>query len=599
MVPSRPLKKSSKRWDMGMRIALTTSVGVSGTCPGRLRFSWPSGPWTASLARRLWVCVAASEPLRIVLTSHGTHLKKSCKRWIGICGLLSRRYQIFTTREIHPPLLAAAAASSSSSSSSSYSKLQPTVKQQHCGRRFSHLAGKTQAKTMAEQWIIDLNKELEAPPPPTEHEFFAKSIYRVPKILTDVNYQAYEPKLASFGPFHHDCRHLRPMEQHKHRALVHFLRRIHKSSKTPEDLVVVMKKVEHLLLGSYDSIGMEEDDDECRDKERGQRRREWIKEKDEFLKLMIVDGCFALEIMLADKRSRAGEDKGDYSAHDPVFGDERKNYVAPDLKRDMLLLENQIPLLALETLAAIDGSGMGDVSELIKEFYNIGSNASPEDTDRMTDGGLKPAKRYLHILDLYRKVMIAEGEYGPSYEDNVQSATELRDAGVSFCQSGSNSFKDISFSGGVLSLPPLEIDDTTESLLLNLMAFERLHATAGNEITAYAFFMDGLINTADDVELLRKEKIIEGWVGCDGNIANLFNRITKEATLVVFKEDINVDVNLKLNCYCKRRTHKWRASFMQTYLKNPWVFTSLLGGLLLLALTVLQTVYTIMGYYKT
>ncbi|KAL0906375.1 hypothetical protein M5K25_024866 [Dendrobium thyrsiflorum] len=447
---------------------------------------------------------------------------------------------------------------------------------------------------MAEQWILDLTKELELPQNPPAQELCSKSIYRVPKILTDVNSQAYEPKLASFGPYHHNCRHLRPMEQHKHRALIQFLRRIAKASKTPDDVLIAMRKVELCLIASYDGLQVEEDDEDCL--ERGRfRRRDWLKEKDEFLKLMIVDGCFALEIMLADKRSAARQ--SEYDSHDPVFGAERKMYVVPDLKRDMLLLENQLPLLALTTLAAIDGSGIGDVNTLIRAFYNL-SSASQE--NRIIDEGLKsPAERSFHILDLYRKILTSEGEYLPSYEANVQSATELRNAGVSFCKSNTKTFRDISFNGGILSLPPLEIDDTTESALLNLMAFERLHATAGNEVTAYAFFMDGLINTENDVALLRTEEIIMGLVGCDGNIANLFNKITKEATLVVFKDKIQVDVNSKLNNYCKKRMHRWRASFVETYLKNPWVFTSLLGGLFLLALTVIQTVYSMLQYYDT
>ncbi|KAK8916126.1 putative UPF0481 protein [Platanthera zijinensis] len=444
---------------------------------------------------------------------------------------------------------------------------------------------------MAEQWIIDLTKQLQSPLPSTDNKLWTKSIYRVPKILTDVNSQAYEPKLASFGPYHHDCRHLRPMEQHKHRALIQFLRRIGKASKTPDDVLVSMKKVEPSLRFSYDSLQTEDDGDGVPEKAYP-RHHDWT--KDEFLKLMITDGCFTLEVMLAEKRS-ATEEQSEYDSHDPVFGAHRKNYVIPDLKRDMLLIENQLPLLALTTLADIEGSGIGDVNNLIKSFYNI-SSTSPDDL--ITEEGLKPVERSFHILDMYRKIMTANGDYLPSYVENVQSATELRDAGVSFCRSATKSFRDISFAGGKLSLPPLEIDDTTESLMLNLMALERLHATAGNEVTAYAFFMDGLINTSDDVALLRTEEIIMGWVGCDNNIANLFNRITKEATLVVFKDDIQIDVNRTLNDYCKKNIHKWRASFSHTYLQNPWVLFSLIGGLILLGLTIAQTVYTVMSYYK-
>ncbi|PKU74569.1 UPF0481 protein [Dendrobium catenatum] len=329
-----------------------------------------------------------------------------------------------------------------------------------------------------------MTKKLQLPQNPPAQEPCSKSIYRIPKILTDVNSHAFKPNLASFGPYHNNCHHFYPMEEHKHRALIQFLRRI---------------------------------------------------AKDQFLKVMIVDGCFALEIMLADKRFASGE-QSEYDSHDPIFGVERMIEVVPRLKRDMLILENQLPLLALTTLATIDGS-------------------------------------------------------------EIQSATKLKNAGVLFCKSKTNSLRDISFNGDILSLPQLEVDDTTESSLLNLMAFERLHETAGNEVTAYVFFMDGLIKTVDDVALLRNEEIIKGLVHSDENIFKIFSKITKEATLAGLMDDI-IGVNSKFNTYYKKMMHWWRTNFVETYLESLWVFISPYGGLLLLALTIFNTMCTILRYYK-
>ncbi|KAH0450091.1 hypothetical protein IEQ34_020783 [Dendrobium chrysotoxum] len=378
---------------------------------------------------------------------------------------------------------------------------------------------------MAEKLVLDLRKKLQLPQNQPTQEPCYKSITRVPKILTDVNSQAYEPKLVSFGPYHHNRSHLLPMEVSKSSALLQFHRRIARASKTPDDVLIAMRKVEPCLIASYNGLQVEDADGDCFEPGRF-RRDDWL-EKDEFLKIMIVDGCFALEIMLADKRFAAGE-QSEYDSHDPVFGAERMIYVVPDLKRDMLLLENQLPLLALTTLAAIEGSGIGDVNTLIKAFYNL-SSASPE--DRIID-------KCFHILDLYRKVLTSEGEYLPSYEEMVQSATKLRNAGVLFCKSITNSFRDISFNGGILSLPQLKVDGTTESILLNVMAFERVHATIGNEVTSYVFFMDGLINKADDVAMLRNEQIIKGVEGSDENISNMFNNITKGVTLAVIQKEM-------------------------------------------------------------
>ncbi|KAI0492426.1 hypothetical protein KFK09_026698 [Dendrobium nobile] len=151
-----------------------------------------------------------------------------------------------------------------------------------------------------------MTKKLQLPQNPPAQEPCSKSIYRIPKILTDVNSQAFKPKLASFGPYHNNCHRFRPMEQHKHRALIQFLRRIAKASKTPNDVLIAMRRVESRLIAYYDGLQVEKDNEDCLERCRF-CCRDWLKEKDEFLKVMIVDGCFALEIMLADKRFASGE----------------------------------------------------------------------------------------------------------------------------------------------------------------------------------------------------------------------------------------------------------------------------------------------------
>ncbi|KAL3835662.1 hypothetical protein ACJIZ3_010398 [Penstemon smallii] len=59
--------------------------------------------------------------------------------------------------------------------------------------------------------------------------------------------------------------------------------------------------------------------------------------------MMIYDGCFILEIL----RTAAG----DYAANDHIY----LNHEMPLIKRDMLLLENQVPLRVLEILVVVEG----------------------------------------------------------------------------------------------------------------------------------------------------------------------------------------------------------------------------------------------------
>ena len=197
---------------------------------------------------------------------------------------------------------------------------------------------------------------------------------------------------------------------------------------------------------------------------------------------------------------------------------------------------------------------------------------------------------------MYRKDVTVKGDYSYDPCSSVRPATELYQAGVRFVRSGSDGLKDISFEdNGILRLPFFKVDNNTEPLLLNYLAYEQI-LNADNAVTSYAFLMDNLVNSAKDVTLLREKGIIKGWVGSDDDIACLFNRLTKAMTFA--NGTANVNVNERLNKYCNKRWPKWRANFIQTYLSNPWVFISLVGASILLILTVTQTVYTILPYYK-
>ncbi|CAK9187343.1 unnamed protein product, partial [Ilex paraguariensis] len=74
----------------------------------------------------------------------------------------------------------------------------------------------------------------------------------------------------------------------------------------------------------------------------------WQSDNERFLKLMLIDGCFTLEIFRP-----AIETPGDYHSDDLIFGNHGKLYIWPFIRQDMLLLENQLPMLVLDKLLAI------------------------------------------------------------------------------------------------------------------------------------------------------------------------------------------------------------------------------------------------------
>ena len=212
----------------------------------------------------------------------------------------------------------------------------------------------------------------------------------------------------------------------------------------------------------------------------------------------------------------------------------------------------------------------------------------------------------LHPLDLFRKSRL-QGPHPSVGRPRVRrhpeqiatgiitSAMELNEAGVRFKTSKTNSLHDIRFKHSILSLPVIVVDDATEYMFLNLMAFERLHVGAGNEITSYVFFMDNIIDSAKDVSLLQSRGIIQNAVGSDKAVAKLFNSLSKDVTLD--PESSLDDVHRKVNDYCRKDWNMWRANLIHTYFRSPWAFLSLAAAIFLLVMTVAQTVYTILPYY--
>ncbi|KAL4189503.1 hypothetical protein AMTRI_Chr08g207450 [Amborella trichopoda] len=421
------------------------------------------------------------------------------------------------------------------------------------------------------QWVIDvvngnvkLNREEEA------EEWTHRCIYKIPSYLHDFHEGSFAPRLVSLGPLHHGSPHLQPMEHHKRRALLHFLDR---SKHSPDVYLKALEAVERKLRACY----------------------EWpdelpVMESPDFLNMMLLDGCFLLEL----HRTTSDEDTSGYTDDDPVFGPNRADFFADNKTHDLVLLENQIPLLVLQTLL----DPLGERSQAVEahkvayELYWSDKYTSMQD------------KRGMHLLHVYQMTTpwgdipeVEEGLKNPEpYHKKVPSATALHDAGVRFQVSPSDGSMDFSFDGGVLKLPYVVITPSEETFLLNVMAFEQLHVDMDNPISSVVKLMDNLIDTAKDVQLLVDSGIIENRMESDQEVAELFNRVTKG---MAFFENSNLKgVRTRLIRHCKRRQNLWRARFVNTYLRDPWTVIALLAAGLLLCLTLLQTVYSVLSYIK-
>ena len=98
------------------------------------------------------------------------------------------------------------------------------------------------------RWVSDVEKTLnEADKTVEVAQWERHCIYRVPACIKDIKSKAYQPQVVSLGPFHHGDRDLRPMEEHKHRALRQLLLR---ANRPLADFVAALEDVLEALAGA-------------------------------------------------------------------------------------------------------------------------------------------------------------------------------------------------------------------------------------------------------------------------------------------------------------------------------------------------------------
>ncbi|XP_042479668.1 UPF0481 protein At3g47200-like [Macadamia integrifolia] len=398
-------------------------------------------------------------------------------------------------------------------------------------------------------------------------------IYRVPMQLCKVKPEAYTPQSVSIGPLHYNEEHLRTMETHKLRYLNCLLDR--PSAKTLDVYVKAVSNLEETARKCYSETIMGFG-------------------KDEFVKMMVVDGCFILEFLKIITLRENDHFRSNYSWY-------------WEIKTDLIKLENQLPFFVLEHLHSLTF----DPHELLPQYntfshyiyvnllkwYAQGLHGPTIDSDeqikslQLPEGG---AKHFLHLLGC---VLIpsspARTEQGEKYLRLTSCATELRSAGIKFrkkekSDSPKTSLFDVAFdtNKGILTIPTIIIFDETELILRNLIAFEQGKQSTAY-FTAYAAFMDDLIDTVRDVELLEQKGIITNILGSPKDVVTLFNNITKQVVLV---EPYYSGVIKDLEDYHNKSWNKWIANLRQNYFQTPWASISVVAAVILLILTIMQTI---------
>ncbi|PRQ22625.1 hypothetical protein RchiOBHm_Chr6g0252341 [Rosa chinensis] len=258
-----------------------------------------------------------------------------------------------------------------------------------------------------------------------------------------------------------------------------------------------------------------------------------VRKSDEFVTIIFVDAIFVIEFLW-----RYWDDKL-RDANDCIFGKPR---MVEDILTDLLMLENQLPFFILKDLfdSIANRIKVPSVERLSIRFlhqeFSVGvttfGGMSLEELLTKIDSSNEEVQ---HLVDLLRKLWIAplSNEQRKSATKKKKSATapsieKLHLAGVKFKVKSDTNLFDIRFDKGILMIPRLNIEDPTEIILRNLVAFEQCSTTSDDYyISDYVSMMDELVDTPKDAELLVKYDIVKNDLGGgDHQLSSLINSLS-------------------------------------------------------------------------
>ncbi|XP_074585842.1 UPF0481 protein At3g47200-like [Curcuma longa] len=431
-----------------------------------------------------------------------------------------------------------------------------------------------------EAWLVSLEQKLEETnwePWRTDHA----SIFRVPHHIRDDDAKLYDPKVVSLGPYHRDVDRLLPMNRLKWHSLKKFLRR--STGYTLVDYLRLIKVSERRARAAYaDDLAFISSND--------------------FVQMMLLDGCFVVETILLWKIGASGLE----AVQNPIAS---SSWILPMVARDMLMLENQLPFFLLQHLFELTfPRHQLDYAKCAVEFF---AACTEMDLELPSDGAVKGG--FCHLLHLFHSCITPRKDAAEAKSrtkcfsrakksqttrvKSIPNATRLSEAGVKFRRKRTRNVLDITFHNGKMEIPQLPVNGHFNTLFRNLIAFEQGYKCVSQHVTSYASLMDCIIDTPADVTLLQKGDIIVSGLGENQDVAALFNKLCSGVTVDDGDGDL-ASIFEEANRHYNRKWNQFLAILRRDYFGNPWAAIALMAAILLFVLTSTQTVFSVLAYVR-
>nr|KYP34180.1 Putative UPF0481 protein At3g02645 family [Cajanus cajan] len=440
------------------------------------------------------------------------------------------------------------------------------------------------------QWVIQIRRTLEEEV--DEDGEFPVSIFSVPKLLMVCDQDSYIPQHVALGPYHYWRPELYEMQRYKLAAAKRFQKQL--QSLKLDNLVDQLTMLEQRVRACY---------------------HKFLDFNGETLVwMMAIDASFLVEFLQVFVPCKMEQNY--HVSHDAIL-------------RDVVMLENQIPLFVLRKMLEFKFSSLEATDEiLILKFISLFKEISPfKMVEEEYPHNIQVSKS-AHLLDfLYHMIVpnVLEQEQGakilkqpleylffsqnegesmssslnmnkpPLVEEiTIPSVSELLNCGVNFLPT-KGSISNISFDVKTctLYLPTIGLDDNTKVFLKNLVAYEASVAWGPLVITRYTELMNGIIDSEEDAKILRGKGIIVNHLKSDEEVANMWNGMSK--SLRLSREPLLDKVIEDVNKYYNGRMKVKVMKFMKAYVFGSWQILTFLATILLLLLMTLQafcSVYT-------
>ncbi|XP_022153444.1 putative UPF0481 protein At3g02645 [Momordica charantia] len=182
-------------------------------------------------------------------------------------------------------------------------------------------------------------------------------------------------------------------------------------------------------------------------------------------------------------------------------------------------------------------------------------------------------------------------------EITIPSVSELSKAGVRFSPSAGG-ISTITFDAktATLHLPTARLDVNTQVTLRNLVAYEASRGSGPLVFTRYTELMNGIVDSEEDVRLLREGGVILNHLKSDEEAAAMWNGMSKSIRLsrVLALDKVIEEVN-------EYYDGLWRVKMgriVNEYVYSSWPLLALMAAAWLLFLIALQVFCSLFGCFR-